>query len=342
MVRRLLFLCLFLAFSLASVAEGALRCLVFTSYPLEGDAAISAWTREELLGVRAALRELHGDDFELVVVSMDAKAHRDEAYEGEMARRALEIAERISPDVVFLLDDHALRSLGPLMKGRSTPLFFCGVNAHPRDYGLWGAPNVSGVLERLDYRVFFDLLVLSWPAVNKVFCLADTTWSGSLIARHLRENLGLEGAGGRYRGIQVEIRSFERVRDLSEFLDGGGLVGFDMLIYVGVPYLLDDLGKPFPFEELARLVRSRFRGVDVAYEPSGVRLAGVAMAFAVSPFRQGYQAGEMAVRALRGEIPRGGNLRMGQDFFLFFDQDRFRELGMSPPEELYLLGVGLR
>lgn len=341
MARGLLFFLLLLT-SLVSVAEGALRCLVFASYPLEGDTAIAVWTREEFLGIRAALRELYGDEVKFWVVSMDAKAYRDEAYEREMARRALELAEEVSPDVVFLLDDHAFRSLGPLLKGRDVPLVFCGLNAHPRDYGLWDAPNVSGVLERLDYRVFFDLLVLSWTTVNRVFCLVDTTWSGSLIAKHLRETLNLAGDRGSYRGIQVELRSFERAKDLRDFLERGGLKGFDMLIYVGVPILLDEGGRIIPFEELVRLVRSHFGGVDVAYEPSGVRLAGAAMAFAVSPFRQGYQAGEMAARMLRGEIPKGGNLRRGQDFFLFFDRERFRELGVSPPEELLLLGVGLR
>ena len=52
------------------------------------------------------------------------------------------------PDIVVLGDDNALKYLGPKLEGVGIPVVYLGINNNPRNYELYQASNITGVLER--------------------------------------------------------------------------------------------------------------------------------------------------------------------------------------------------
>lgn len=85
----------------------------------------------------------------------------------------------IKPDVVVLGDDNALKYLGPKLKHTATPVVYLGINNNPRNYELYSASNITGVLERPLLKRSIIYISKLFSEVNKVLVLFDSSATSS-------------------------------------------------------------------------------------------------------------------------------------------------------------------
>ncbi len=77
------------------------------------------------------------------------------------ARRAV---DRVDPDVLIAVDDEANLLVARDYVGRTTPrILYVSLNRPPADLGYAGAPNVSGVSERLPFAAISDAVRTLFP-----------------------------------------------------------------------------------------------------------------------------------------------------------------------------------
>jgi len=103
-----------------------------------------SWVKDITAGLSAELSK----GYKLHVHHMDTKRISAEQFQFA-ADRTIGIYENISPDIVVLCDDNALRLVGSLI-AEKTPVVFCGINGDIRTDYPWIADvtKVTGVLER--------------------------------------------------------------------------------------------------------------------------------------------------------------------------------------------------
>ncbi|WP_341219637.1 ABC transporter substrate binding protein [uncultured Pseudoalteromonas sp.] len=102
-----------------------------------------SWDVEYKKGITENIKGEHQFDYFQMDTKRLAKNKHMEMVEGAW-QKYLEI----KPDIVVLGDDNALKYLGPRFKNTSTPVVYLGINNSPRNYELYGATNITGVLER--------------------------------------------------------------------------------------------------------------------------------------------------------------------------------------------------
>lgn len=163
---KLIQLFLYLFFCLTKVSDAnAAKILIIESYHAD-----YAWDIEYKKGILENVSGEHTFSY----FQMDTKRLPENKHTSR-AELAWQEYLAIEPDIVVLGDDNALKYLGLKLKHTTTPVVYLGINNNPRNYGLYRASNITGVLERpllkrsiLYIRKFFD-------DVNKVLLLFDSS-----------------------------------------------------------------------------------------------------------------------------------------------------------------------
>lgn len=163
------------------------------------------------------------------------------------AEKALEHLQAKSPDLIILCDDNAAKYLGPALKGRAVPVIYVGLNRNPRDYGIFPADNMTGILERpLLKRSLHSMCRLVNTEDTKVLILFDSDSTSDAVLHEAfkgetRFNLGK---------VQVEIKQFELLEDWQNALLQSRSEGFDT-VYIGLYHTLRNReGEHVPDEEV--------------------------------------------------------------------------------------------
>jgi len=151
------------------LALGALCCL-FPASLFAADILIINSYHRSYPWSQACLKAFEkniGDQHNIHYIEMDTKRiHRREFK--KQAKAAWEHYEDIDPDIVVLMDDNALKYLGPDITDDGTPVIFMGVNNDPVNYFDAGIPkNLSGILERPNLKQSAYLVEQLLPASNR-------------------------------------------------------------------------------------------------------------------------------------------------------------------------------
>lgn len=167
---RLVVLSIIFLFSLMALSVvNAVEILIIESYHAD-----FRWDIEYKKGITDNLT----DEYHFSYFQMDTKRLPVDKHMG-MAERAWQKYLTLKPDVVVLADDNALRYLGPRFKNTTTPVVYLGINNNPRNYDLYHAANITGVLERPLLKrsiLFLNKLVKN---VGKVLVLFDDSPSSA-------------------------------------------------------------------------------------------------------------------------------------------------------------------
>jgi len=159
------------------VPDGASRPLVLV---IESYHAEFQWDKSYLAGIRAGL----GDGVDLHSFQMDTKRLPREQFL-DQAEAAFAFYHELKPDLVILGDDNAAALLGSRLVGEGVPVVYLGVTGNPRGYGLYGAPNVLGVLERPLVKRSVLLLSELRPGFRKVLALFDASTTAAAVMADL-------------------------------------------------------------------------------------------------------------------------------------------------------------
>ena len=318
----LLFLGLVLAFGLFASAESEARVLLIFSYHAE-----FIWHAEEARGAEEVLQR-EGVSYEKFY--LDTKRNTSDEWKDQIATTAKEKIEEYAPSLVIVFDDNACALVAEDYAGESLPFVFCGVNADPAEYGF-PAINVTGVLERPDFKGALELLRLLVPNVEKVALITDASPSAEGFADSLAD-----------LSLPVEITEIYLTNDFGDWqvkilevqseVDAIGLFTYHTIRRQGEEEsMLPDEVLQWTLEN-SRL--PEFATLDFTVE--GGALCGVAL----SAYEQGKTAAEIAIRILAGEEPSDIPFAIPQATRAMISAARAAELGIEVSEDT-LLGIEL-
>lgn len=222
---RYLFLTLLLLLSAASAASSrTYNISIVHSYHKE-----YAWEQSLTSGLVDTLpRNAVLDHFYLDTKRLEKSRH------AAQAQKALEHLAASRPDIIVLCDDNAAMHLGPALKNGPVPVVYVGLNGNPRDYGIFPADNMTGVLERpLLKRSLHSMCRLVNPDDTKVLILFDSdSTSDAVLAEAFSGETQFD-----LGKVRVEIRQFEVLDQWQDALLTSKSQGFDT-VYIGLYHTL--------------------------------------------------------------------------------------------------------
>jgi len=281
----LLLLGFILVIALCACNEREKKALLIFSYHAE-----YTWHAEEARGAEEVLQR-EGMSFEKFY--LDTKRHTSDEWKEQIAGEAKEKIKEYDPALVIVFDDNACALVAKHYVGESLPFVFCGVNADPAEYGF-PVKNVTGVLERPDFKGSAELLQQLVLNVEKVALILDASPSAEGFAEGLKDV-----------SLPVEITEVYLTNDFDDWqakvveiqseVDAIGLFTYHTIRRQGEEESMS------PDEVLQWTLENsklpEFTPLDFTIE--GGALCGVAL----SAYEQGKTAAEMAIRILAGEKP---------------------------------------
>lgn len=239
------------------------------------------------------------------------------------ADKLWEDVQNASWDLFILCDDNAARLLGPRLKGGPVPVIYLGLNRNPRDYGLFPAPNITGVLERpLIRRSLHSMCKLVNTADTKVLILFDSdATSDAVVHEEFQGKSHLE-----LGSVRVELKQFSQVEEWKNALLNARSDGFDT-VYIGLYHTLRDAtGAHVPEDEVLAWANANTPVPIFAFWDFAVGRHKTIGGHVLSARDQGLAAGEIASRVLSG-VPPSSILPVtaseGRYLFSASEMDRF-------------------
>ena len=249
----------------------------------------------------------------------------------QAARKTLCQLETNRPDLIILCDDNAARYLGPRLKNRATPVVYVGLNRNPRDYGLFPADNMTGILERpLIKRSLHSMCRLVNPDDTKVLILFDSDSTSDAV---LHEAFKGETCF-RLGKVQVEIRQYELVTDWKNALLHAKSAGFDT-VYIGLYHTLRTRsGEHVPDEEVIAWASAHATVPIFAFWDFAVGKGKTIGGHVLSGRDQGLAGGEMASEIMAGTPPSEIAPRSAKDGSYQFSLHELRRFGITLPRTI--------
>ncbi|WP_108651798.1 ABC transporter substrate-binding protein [Dongshaea marina] len=215
------------------------KVLVIESYHAE-----YPWSQSYREGLESTL----GPDYQLEYFEMDTKRLPQKQHLRK-AEAAWESFLKTKPDLVVLADDNATRYLGPILALQSIPVVYLGLNNNPRDYSVYGAKNITGVLERpLIKRAIASAGSIFTPRPRQALLLLDNSKTSLAIFQDLAQG----NPSPTFSQIRVDIRLVGEWNSWKQLVLESKKNNYDLL-FVGLYHtLLDQNNRHIPAGEVLR------------------------------------------------------------------------------------------
>lgn len=309
-------LVLLLLGSWASAGQG--NVLVVQSYSRD-----LAWTRQCDRGIAEAL----ADKASIVTVYLDTKPTPPEEHVRK-ADEALDLFRRLSPDVVLLGDDNALRLLGPAIADTGTHVVYFGINNNPRIYFERLPDNVTGIIERIPLFPWIRLIKEMLPGADRILVLMDDSPTADAIVRSVfRGKLRLI-----YDEGLVERRATGSWEEWKRIVAGADE---EDLIVMPVYHTLKDVnGAHVPYDRVVAWMSENSPIPVFATQDYAVGDDGVVGAYVVQGEDHGRIAARMAKAILDGREVRQVSALGDQEGRLYFNEKQLARFGIVLPESI--------
>jgi len=245
----------------------------------------SPWVREVDRGMREALaanRRPVSVEWDYLDISAPGADQRvQQAVQQAQARRAI---GRIDPAVLIAVDDEANLLVARDYVGRAQPrILYVSLDRPPADYGYVGAPNVSGIAERLPFAAIKDAITALNPGVAP---------SVSII--------GVDNVTGRAEMAQAQAFDWGSVKvNAAQLVSTAeawrqfvmGASGSEFLVVLSCHHLPDRDGAVFSAADASRWTQENSRALPIGTQVDFVENGG---ALSISPDADDY--GRTAIR----------------------------------------------
>ena len=271
---------------------------------------------------------------EVEFFELDTK-RRPEAEFATRAEEAMRACREYRPDVVVLMDDNALRLLGPRMSDEGYPVVFMGINGNPRRYfpGHSIPFNVSGVLERpllMRSVRYLGKLVAARPGqrVGRFLVMMDDAPSSNAIIE--------TSLGGRREllvsGLEVEVFLTGNFEAWKKRILGLDVSRYDAVILGGYAALKDENGRQLSLDETTCWTSSACRVPVFCFWNFSVGKGKAIGGLLLSGVEQGKAAAETVNAYLAtGEMP---SVSIPEKGHLVFSSYELRRWGFGVPEPM--------
>jgi len=277
------------------------------------------------------------DDSKIYYFFMDTKKHyvtkEQIAERGNVAYKKI---TTIKPDVVITFDDNAFKTLAPKLIHTQYKLIFTGINKPPEEYNKKlhfmdknrkPTANITGVYEKLhieDNLKLFEKIIHKTERV--VFIYSDDS-VGRILANQVR--FELKNTEHNWEIIMI--------RTLREYKNVLRKVNVDKSISAYSPHahsLIDEkTGKRLGFNDTITYTLNNCNKPDIVTNANFCK-AGFFGGAAVDFYYMGYQAGEMAVKVLRGVDIKNINVEDAKKCKIVFNAKRVQQLKIKIPLDI--------
>ncbi len=238
---------IWLTFSAAYVgsarASENLQVLVIHSYGPQ-----SVWVK----GIQKGLSATVPEDITLHHVYLDTK-HLPTAHHAESAESGWNTFLELSPQLVVICDDNAMRLLGEKIS-REVPTVFCGINSNIRAEYPWviDGRQITGVMERpLIRRAAFMIDKVVDFNANRALILLGSSTTANAIFKH---DLGGQRESLIWGELQAEVRVTDNFESLKAEVRQSLNENFDFMVIAGHQAMRDQSGRAVALEEVNRWI----------------------------------------------------------------------------------------
>ena len=238
--------------------------------------------------------------------------------------------QRLKPSLVILSDDNAIDLLARRIASAGTPVVYLGMNGNPRQSGLYGLHNITGVLERPLIKRNITEMSQLLQAPKKALVLFD----GSAVSS-ITLNETFHGADSwRIGKLQVDIKQSNEYAQWQESISQAKSQGYS-LIFIGLYHtLLDPAGEHVDAEQaLAWANRASTVPLFALWDFSvgaGKCVGGLVM----SGYEQGSAAGELALQIMQGHASKSLPPRTAERGEYLFSRQEMARWQLSLPPKL--------
>ena len=325
-----LFMSVFVAGALAAffmINSTKPRVLVLHSYETE-----YSWTRDINVTLR---RDLAAKPYLMRWHYMDTKRNPDEAFKQRAGLLSRRIIGEWQPDVVIAVDDDAQRYAARYFVNHpKIKIVFAGINGHIEPYGYGEAANVTGILERKQWRGVKHLITESVrprvPAERpvRIAYLGDTSGSVQEDTKFLEEFDWKPHVLHRYKLVKTFDEWKAEVQRANQEAD--------VLIttnYRRIQISADDAKKFVPPEELVKWTEDHTLRVPVIGTNGFYVEEGGMMAIGTSPFEHGRVAARMTIRIIdENASPKSIKIESTQQFIPYMRAERLAQNNFVVPQ----------
>jgi putative tryptophan/tyrosine transport system substrate-binding protein len=253
--------------------------------------------------------------------------------------------QSLNPDILFIYDDDALRHIGGKLLDTDLPIVFAGVNLLPTkpDYawkkdGSFTAladslerpgHNITGVQEKVHFNAGFQLLHRIVPQAKTALFLSDN----SLIGTELILTAGGEGALDNPFITIVKKAYTDRFETLKELILGYQDKVDSIVLFI--PWTLEDKdGNHVPQDQVVRWMLQNSKRPGIAYLDI-LAEEGYLCGVVVDMVKQGFHAGNLGSRILKGENPADMPVMDPVANRIMINLARARQLGIDIPFQIF-------
>jgi ABC-type uncharacterized transport system substrate-binding protein len=301
---------------LCGCAQPAHKTLLVFSYHRD-----YAWVQQETCGAKDVLKDA---DTAIKKIYLDTKRKTSPEWMAQAAADAAKVIEQYNPDVVIVFDDNACELVAKKYAGKAIPFVFAGMNREPADYGFPCA-NVTGVVERHQYKESVELLQRIVPGVKKILILGDDSPSGrAYIAEAKAAAMPVD------KCETITTNDFAawqaKVKEAQTTADAIGIVVYHTLKG-------GDAGQSLPAEQVLEWTLKNNKLPDFSVNDFCVR-DGMLCGVVLSGHEQGRAAAEMAVQILNGAKPADIPVGRAGTGYAMVNTTRAKALGLTIPQDV--------
>jgi len=258
----------------------------------------------------------------------------------ELSSEYLNYIKTNTPDIIFLLDDNAIKFVGMELVGSDIPIVFSGMNGQKENYNSIkkftdesGNPlfNMTGVYEYLysaESFITFDKIL---PDFKQIVALIDSTTTGMAVKIQLEKELKAN--------VNIPDVNIIQLKTVSEYekeikrINGDNNISavYNLILCLEKPDgTMQDEKQNF----LYYLENCKKPGIALNYEYSRLGFfGGVAVDFTA----MGHQAAEMGIKILNGTDIKKIPIADAEKYMVIFNKARAMHLGISIPKDLELI-----
>jgi ABC-type uncharacterized transport system substrate-binding protein len=294
--------------------------LIIESYHAEFDWDIS---------YKKPIYDVIAPENKIIEFQMDTKRLPTSQHQ-KMADKAWEKYKEIKPDLVILGDDAALKYLGLKLSNTNTPVIFLGVNNNPREYGIIGKKNITGVIERpLMKRSISFISTIVKPKAKKILILFDSgLTSQASVENELKET--------HINGIETHIRLISNFNDWKQTLLNSAKNGYDVIIIGLYQTLTNENGKNIHDIEVLEWTSKNSPIPPFSFWDFSAGKNKTIGGYVLFGESQGKAAAEMAAKILKGTHPEQIRIVIPEKGHFLFSKTQLKKWKITLPHEIMI------
>ena len=272
--------------SLLSITVNAQHILIIESYHAD-----FRWDLEYKKGITDNIAgEHHFSYFQMDTKRLPANKHL------LMADRAWDKYLSLKPDIVVLADDNALKLLGYRFKNTSTPVVYLGINNNPRNYQVYRAANITGVLERPLLKRSILYLKKLIRGVDKVLVLFDDSASSKAAV----DMEFKQGNVMRLRQVSVEVGMFSLYSHWQEKVLAAKKNGIGFIVVGLYQTIRDEKGNHVTAEQVINWTSKNSPVPVFGFWDFSIGENKATGGLVIEGYQQGYKAAQIINRIIAG------------------------------------------